>query len=149
MNFLIVLSELLSGTGATLLFIFLLLSEKVRRELALMYLTNPKPKQEYLGTISKAWKINNCVILALFLIIAGSQFAVKYNEVQHKVDEPIVVETAVKMNEQVFYYCLDSAKGKDGLKAAEIKACKEAASMEMTTTEDKVKYTLSKRDIVF
>lgn len=155
MNMLIILSELLSSVGLAFLFFFLLLSGLTRRELVKMYIDRTKPSQYFTVKVAKIWKYLNIALLVIACIIFGSKFALKYNEVKNRKNEPVVKEQVVieepkiKMNEQVFYVCLDAAKSKEGLKAAEINACKEAATIDLTPIEDKDKYTLSRRDIVF
>lgn len=155
MNMLIILSELLSTAGLTFLFFFLLLSGMTRRELAKMYIEVSKPSPYFTIKMSKIWKYLNIALLVIAACIFGAKFFLKYNEVKNRTNEPVVKEEVVietpkiKLNEGVFYYCLKSAKGKEGLKAAEINACKEAAIIELQAVEDKDKYTLSKRDIVF
>lgn len=155
MNILIILSELLSTVGLTFLFFFLLLSGLTRRELVQMYIERAKPSQYFTVKIAKIWKYLNIALLVIACIIFGCKFTLKYNEVKARQNAPVVKqeivieEPKIKMNEQVFYYCLNAAKSKEGLKAAEINACKEAATITLVPIEDKDKYTLSKRDIVF
>lgn len=158
MNLLIVLSQLFTGVGLSLLFLFFLLGEKTRRELAIMYLNNPKSGQFYTKRVSKVWALLNVSIISLFLCVGISKFAVKYHEVANPpAKEEVVITTevpqaksSVKMNAEVFYTCLSTAKGKEGIKAAEIQACREAATIELyVNSEDNVKYTLSKREVVF
>ena len=155
MNLLIILSELLSVAGLTFLFIFLLLSGLTRRELIKMYIDCAKPSKYFTIKMTKIWKYLNIALLVIACIIFGCKFALKYNEVKNRNNEPavkeevVIEEPKIKMNEQVFYICLNAAKGKDGLKATEINACKEAATITLVPIEDKDKYTLSKRDIVF
>lgn len=155
MNLLIILSELLSVAGLTFLFIFLLLSGLTRRELTKMYIDCAKPSKYFTIKMTKIWKYLNIVLLIIACGIFGSKFTLKYKEVSqrdNKVEaqqEVVIEEPKIKMNEQVFYYCLNSAKNKEGLKAAEINACKEAAIIDLVPIEDKDKYTLSKRDMVF
>lgn len=155
MNILIILSDLLSSVGLTFLFFFLLLSGLTRRELVKMYIEREKPSQYFTVKVSKIWKYLNIALLLLACIIFSCKFAIKYHEVSNREIEPVVKqeviieESKIKMNEQVFYFCLNAAKNKEGLKAEEINACKEAASITLAPIEDKDKYTLSKRDIVF
>ncbi len=155
MNLLIIMSELLSVAGLTFLFIFLLLSGLTRRELTKMYIDCTKPSKYFTVKMTKIWKYLNIALLVIACIIFGSKFTLKYKEVSQrdtKVEvkqEVVIEEPKIKMNEQVFYYCLNSAKNKEGLKAAEINACKEAAIIDLVPIEDKDKYTLSKRDMVF
>ena len=152
---LIILSELLSSVGLTFLFFFLLLSGFTRRELIKMYIERTKPSQYFTVKVAKVWKYLNIALLVIACIIFGCKFALKYNEVKNRNNEPavkeevVIEEPKIKMNEQVFYYCLNSAKNKEGLKAAEINACKEAAIIDLVPIEDKDKYTLSRRDMVF
>ena len=155
MNILIILSELLSTVGLTFLFFFLLLSGLTRRELVQMYIERAKPSQYFTVKIAKIWKYLNIALLVIASIIFGCKFTLKYNEVKARQNAPVVKqeivieEPKIKMNEQVFYICLNAAKGKDGLKATEINACKEAATIDLKPIEDNDKHTLSKRDMVF
>lgn len=158
MNLLIVLSQLFTGVGLSFLFLLFLLGEKTRRELAVMYLTSPKSGQFYTARISKVWALLNVAIMSLFLCVGISKFAVKYHEVaKPPVKEEVVVsipdpkgKPVVKMNAEVFYTCISTAKNKEGIKAAEINACREAATIELyVNSEDNVKYTISKREVVF
>ena len=155
MNILIILSELLSTVGLTFLFFFLLLSGLTRRELVQLCIERVKPSQYFTVKIAKIWKYLNIALLVIACIIFGCKFALKYNEVKNRNNEPavkeevVIEEPKIKMNEQVFYICLNAAKGKDGLKATEINACKEAATIDLKPIEDNDKYTLSKRDMVF
>ena len=123
-----------------------------------MYLANIKPNQFYTIKMSRVWATCN-VILAVFAItIAGSKLAVDYHAVANKPKEveavtaPVVTPPpppVVKMNAEVFYTCLSAAKNKEGVKAEEIIACKEASTIALVPVEDKDKYTLSKRPVVF
>ena len=155
MNMLIILSELLSSVGLTFLFFFLLLSGLTRRELVQLCIERVKPSQYFTVKIAKIWKYLNIALLVIACIIFGCKFALKYNEVKNRNNEPavkeevVIEEPKIKMNERVFYICLNAAKGKDGLKATEINACKEAATIDLKPIEDNDKYTLSKRDMVF
>ena len=152
---LIILSELLSSVGLTFLFFFLLLSGFTRRELIKMYIERTKPSQYFTVKVAKVWKYLNIALLVIACIIFGCKFALKYNEVKNRNNEPavkeevVIEEPKIKMNEQVFYICLNAVKGKDGLKATEINACKEAATIDLKPIEDNDKHTLSKRDMVF
>ncbi len=152
---LIILSELLSSVGLTFLFFFLLLSGFTRRELIKMYIERTKPSQYFTVKVAKVWKYLNIALLVIACIIFGCKFALKYNEVKNRNNEPavkeevVIEEPKIKMNEQVFYICLNAAKGENGLKATEINACKEAATIDLKPIEDNDKHTLSKRDMVF
>jgi len=152
---LIILSELLSGVGLTFLFLYILLSWFTRRELVKMYIERAKPSKYFTVKVARIWMGFNIALLLLALAVFGGKFALKYQEVQNRGKEPVVKQEVIieqpktHLNERVFYFCLNAAKNKEGLKAAEINACKEAAIIDLVPIEDKDKYTLSKRDIVF
>lgn len=155
MNTLVILSELLSPVGLTFLFLFLLLSGFTRREMAKMYIDRNNPSKYFTVKVCRTWKYLNLALLLIAILIFGSKVAIKYDEVQKRGTEPVIKEEVVieepriKLNEQVFYFCLNAAKTKEGLKATEINACKEAAIIDLVPIEDKNKYTISKRDMVF
>lgn len=116
-----------------------------------MYLKPIKDKSYYTPGVHKTWLINNSIIFLVLLTFVSLKSYVFYHEAETKALEPPKVVEVVKpktqLNPTVFYYCLDAGRGKDGVKADVIKACKDAATIELA--QDNVKYTISKRDIVF
>lgn len=116
-----------------------------------MYLKPIKDKSYYTPGVHKTWLINNSIIFLVLLTFVSLKSYVFYHEAETKALEPPKVVEVVKpktqLNPVVFYYCLDAGRGKDGAKADVIKACKDAATIELA--QDNVKYTISKRDIVF
>lgn len=123
-----------------------------------MYLANIKPNQFYTIKMSRVWATCNIILAVFALTISGSKLAVDYHTISTESKEAKVVTTpvvtpppppVVKMNAEVFYACLSAAKNKEGVKAEEIIACKEASTIDLVPVEDKDKYTLSKRPVVF
>lgn len=139
MDFITVVSHFSSTATLVLLAIAFLLAELCRIDLAKMYLQGKYKSSYYPSSINAGWRVVNIVVLAFVCVVGSAQFYVELKEVKEaKVPpKPVVVvkEAAIVLDREVFYYCIDAAKSKNGVGAEQIKACKEAAIVPVSKDE--------------
>ena len=97
---------------------------------------------KHLATWRKV-NIGFCAVVLLLIVLKMVTFtAAVYNEANAPVVAPVVkpapivkveAKVAPKLNKTIFYGCLDKVKGKEGVPVDVIKACTEAAQIEVAT----------------
>lgn len=145
MNYLAVIANAFSPTNIFLFTVMLVALHFLKIELVKhRSIDETYAQTKLVNRLILIWKCVLGVGVILVIALSGLKFYVSADQaskeeyrknVQAHKQALIVEQAKPKLNQDVFYYCLDSSKSDKGVSPEAIKACTDAASLEVISNE--------------